>query len=96
MKEQTKSDLPRIYSCYRSSFKLLSAFGNKMFYNIKFQTEAYSEPSRTSKMELFAKIVNSRTPLIIFTKSSILDVWLGSEYASFKTTLQVNLSHKRI
>ena len=68
MAEQTKSHLPRIYSYYRSSFKLLSAFENKMFYNIKFQTEAYSERSRSSKMELFAKIVNSWTPLTIFTK----------------------------
>ena len=30
----------------------------------------------------FAKIVNSFHPLTIFAKSSILNVWLGSEYAS--------------
>ena len=40
--------------------------------------EAYSEPSRISKMELFTKIVNGFQPLIIFSKSFILDVWLGS------------------
>ena len=42
---------------------------------------AYSEPSQTSKMELFSKIVNGGKLLAIFPKSSILDVWQGSEYA---------------
>ena len=37
--------------------------------------EAYSEPSRTSNMELFSK-----KPLTILTKSFILEVGLGSEY----------------
>ena len=41
----------------------------------------YSEPCQTSKMELFLKIINGRKPLTIFAKSSILDVWLGSERA---------------
>ena len=41
--------------------------------------EAYSEPSGTSKMEFFAKIVNGWKPLTIFAKSSILDIRLGSE-----------------
>ena len=44
--------------------------------------EAYSEHCQTSKMELFAKIVNSWKPLSIFAKSSILDVWQDSEYSS--------------
>ena len=34
------------------------------------------------KMLAFAKIVTSWKPLFIFTKSSILDFWLGSEWAS--------------
>ena len=42
----------------------------------------YLEPIQTSKMELFLKIVNSLTPLTILTKSSILDVWPGSENAT--------------
>ena len=42
----------------------------------------YSKPSQTSKMERFAKIVNVIHLLAIFAKSSILDVWLGSEWAS--------------
>ena len=33
-------------------------------------------------MELFGKIVNGFSPLTIFAKSYVLDVWLGSEYAS--------------
>ena len=47
--------------------------------------EAYSERSQTSKMKLFEKKIFSR-PLFqlftIYTKSSILDVRLRSEYAS--------------
>ena len=39
-------------------------------------TKAYSEPSLTSKIVLFAKIVNDFPN--IFVKSSILDVRLGS------------------
>ena len=35
-----------------------------------------------SKMELFAKIVKNEKPFTIFAKTSILDVWQGSEYAS--------------
>ena len=45
-------------------------------------SESYSEPIQTSKMELFGKIVNGFSPLTIFAKSYILDVWLGSENAS--------------
>ena len=40
----------------------------------------YSEPSQTSKMERFVKTVKDLQPLSIFTKYSIVDVWLGSEY----------------
>ena len=42
-------------------------------------SETYSEPSQTSKMELFVKIVKSWNPLSIFAKSSIIDVWQCSE-----------------
>ena len=44
--------------------------------------EAYSQPCQTSKIERFVKIINSFTPLTVFTKRSILDVWYFSEYAS--------------
>ena len=42
----------------------------------------YFEPSLISKMDLLAKTVKGFQLLTIFTKSSILDVWLSSEYAS--------------
>ena len=45
-------------------------------------SEAYSEPCRTSKMEVLGKIVSRFLFLTIFTKSSILDVWQDSEFAS--------------
>ena len=49
---------------------------------IVWTAEVYSEPSRTSTMELFAQIVEGFQLLAIFIKSSILDVRLGFEYAS--------------
>ena len=39
-------------------------------------------PSQASKMEQFVKIVNGIKLLTVFTKSSILDVWMGSKYTS--------------
>ena len=45
-------------------------------------SEEYSEPSRTSKVDPLAKIVNSWKPLTIFAKIFNLDVPLGSEYGS--------------
>ena len=47
-----------------------------------FKKQVYLEPSQTSKIEPFVKIVGNFMPLAIFTKSSILDVWLGSKNAS--------------
>ena len=50
-----------------------------LYYHVVFTRllkDAYSEPSRISKMELFAKITS------YFCRSSILDAGLGSEYAS--------------
>ena len=46
--------------------------------------EAHSDYSQTPKMESFAKIVNSSANyfLTILVKSSILDIWTGSECAS--------------
>lgn len=42
----------------------------------------YLEPRQMIEMELFAKIVIDWGPLAVFTKISIFDVWLGSQYAS--------------
>ena len=44
--------------------------------------KAYSELYQRSKMKSFVKIVNVKKLLTIFSKPSILDVSLGSEYAS--------------
>ena len=38
---------------------------------------AHRDPSQTSKMECFAKIVNRWKTLIICAKSPVLDVWQG-------------------
>ena len=43
-------------------------------------TDAYSKPSQTPKIKLFAKCFQSK--LTIFVGSSILDIWLDSECAS--------------
>ena len=43
-------------------------------------SEVYSEPCQSAKMDLFAKTVNGFQPLT--TLSSILDVWQGFQYAS--------------
>lgn len=42
-------------------------------------SDANSKPSQASK--ICRKRVNILKPLIIFAKESILDIWLGSEYA---------------
>ena len=47
--------------------------------------EVYSDSFLTPKMELFAKITNSFQLLTSSAKSSILDVWQGSESISAKT-----------
>ena len=47
----------------------------------------YSEAYQASKMKDFAKIVNGFQQLTIFAKSSILDVWQSSGYASVTKSL---------
>ena len=49
------------------------------------KAEVFSEPSRTSKVQLFAKKVNNFQPSTTFAKSSVLDVRLSSEYTSEKS-----------
>ena len=51
---------------------------------------AYLEPNGNIYHETFLqKIVNGFQPLTIFAKSSILDVQLGSKYASELTRLKI-------
>ena len=56
----------------------------KIFFFFKYfqKTEVYLEPSQISKMELFVKIATDLMLLTIFTKSSIVDVWLGLTLAA--------------
>ena len=44
--------------------------------------EVHPEPTQTSKIEFFAKVINTWKSLTVCSKSSILDIWLGSVYAS--------------
>ena len=72
-----------IYRIYEWSFvflKLNSVILLVIKWDICTAAEAYSEPSHTSKMELFAIIVKGFQPLNSFAKISIIDVWLGSQY----------------
>ena len=55
-------------------------FKNETSLTLEANSEAYSEPCQTSKMEVFTKIVNGFSFLTIFAKSSILDVWQDSEF----------------
>ena len=45
--------------------------------------KVYSELSKTSNMEFFAEIVNSRNPLKLFLQKALV-IWLGSEYVSIR------------
>ena len=55
-------------------------FKNETSLILNTNSEAYSEPCQTSKMEIFAKIVNGFW--LFFAKNFILDVWKDSEFAS--------------
>ena len=54
--------------------ELIFFFTTSLTEVIQLDSEAYSEPSQTSKMKVVANIVNDFQPLSIFTKSAILDV----------------------
>ena len=51
-------------------------------YSKREQTEAYSEPCQASKDEAFCEDSSSLSIVNYFRKSSILEVWQGSEYTS--------------
>ena len=65
-----------------SDIKCSFVSSNFVLFRIIRTAEVYSEPSRTSTMELFAKIFKGFQLLTIFIKSSISDIRLGFEYAS--------------
>ena len=79
--------LPRIGELPRktlesSHFNAQEKRGLSDIFEASQSSEASSEICWTSKIELFAKIVNSLKPLTIFAKSSMLDVWFDFEYTS--------------
>ena len=65
-----------IQTCVKFQIDFTAHSGVKMFWDIKgleVDTEAFLEPSLTSMMKRFVKIVNE--------ERSIIDVRLGSKYA---------------
>ena len=65
-----------------SNIKFFFVSLNFVLFGIIRTAEVYSEPSRTSTTELFAKIVKGFQLLTIFIKSSTIDIPLSFEYAS--------------
>ena len=59
-----------------------------MIKGLKDASKWVSEPSQTSKMQRFAKIVKGLLLLTFLKKLTILDVWLGFEYASVLLVVQ--------
>ena len=59
-------------------------------------SEAYSEHIHASKIERFAKIDKGWIPLTVFTKCSVLDAWLGSEYVSDYSVVFLLLSFEAV
>ena len=55
-------------------------FKNGTSVTLEDNSEAYSKPCQTSKMEVSTKIVNGFSFLTIFVKIIILDVWQDSEF----------------
>ena len=47
-------------------------------YSVAELSEAYWEPSRTTKIDNFVEINKSFKPLSVFAENFALDVWLGS------------------
>ena len=72
-----------------ASWVLRVSFRNKPWYGFFVDTKHFIFQSQrqiynpvTSQIEGFVKNVNGLSPLKVFTRSTILDVWRGSEYAS--------------
>ena len=66
--------MPRVQNKQGNGFLFVPYFldhGIKMGIQGQLHVKVRSEPSQTSQMELFAKIVNGFLPLTIFPKNSI-------------------------
>ena len=60
-----------------------------------FFPEAYSKPSQTSKMKLFAKIGNHFKSLFILGKRSISDVWQDPSHFFFRSKKKIGGKRKK-
>ena len=85
-RKETWSKMPRKTSYCKTLIAMLEIEKELLRVHIRindYHAETYSELYQTSKVELLAKIINRISLLTIFVKSSNLDVWLGSESASY-------------
>ena len=85
-RKETWSKMPRKTSYCKIVIAMLEIEKELLMVHIRindYHAETYSELYQTSKVELLAKIINRISLLTIFVKSSNLDVWLGSESASY-------------
>ena len=69
------SDVPQYKHFWKVEDKYPHVF--EIVYSLKI-AEENSEPNRTSKLELFEKLINGLQPLILFTRR-FLDIRLASE-----------------
>ena len=67
------------------------------FEKIQLKTQVYSEPCQLSKIGHSAENVAGVKVLIVFAKTSMLDIWQGSEYTSneqnFGALLKMNCKY---
>ena len=83
LSKQIVNSFAKIISGYKGEFKTLSNIWDGGFTTkLLLASEAHSKCCQASKMEHFAKIVKNYKPFTICAKTSILDVWKGSECAS--------------
>ena len=63
------------YKCFSAFFVAFEQVYLEINLDLGLASKVYFAPCQTSVMEHFAKIVNGFKLLIIFAKSSIIDVW---------------------
>ena len=80
--KKTSSWKPWVARFYKMPYEIWFFSGSWTSINPAHNIEAYSEPCQISRIVLLAEICNGWKPLTSFTRSSILDVYQGSEYVS--------------
>ena len=83
--------------CLLLSFHYLEYYRKKGFNTLSVfieNTEVYSKPFQTSRMELSATTFNSFQPLTIFLKCSILNVWQSSEQPLYGKDYYLRWNHR--